>query len=43
MKSQINPKTGLKERNVDIESILKMVNVRNFGHPKGVDIFTRMY
>lgn len=39
---KIDPETGLKERTVDIASILKAVNIPTWGRPKGPDLFDRI-
>lgn len=38
----IDPETGLRERYVDIESVLETVKIPTFGRPKGIDIFKRI-
>ncbi len=42
MQLKIDPKTGLKERTVNIASILKLANVTSWGKPKGTNIFSRI-
>ena len=37
-----DPNTGLKERSIDISSVLRLKNVLNFGKPKGTDLFDRV-
>ena len=39
---KIDPDTGLKERSVDIASILKAVNIPTWSKPKGPDLFDRI-
>lgn len=40
---KIDPETGLKERSIDIASIMKATNLAAWGKPRGVDLFTRTY
>lgn len=42
MKQNLDPNTGLKERTVNIASILKLSKVSGWGKPKGVNIFDRI-
>lgn len=39
---KIDPETGLKERSVDIASILKAVNIPAWSKPRGTDLFDRI-
>lgn len=39
---KIDPETGLKERSVDIASILKAVNIPSWSKPKGPNLFDRI-
>jgi hypothetical protein len=41
MKSNIDPKTGLKQRSVDIESIMQLDRISGLRNPKGKNLFTR--
>jgi len=40
---KIDPETGLKERSIDIASILRATNIPAWSKPKGVDLFTRIH
>jgi len=40
---KIDPETGLKERSVDIASILRAANIPAWSKPKGVDLFERVH
>jgi hypothetical protein len=42
MKNKIDPETGLFERNVDIESILKSAKIPEWGRPTGKELFKRI-
>lgn len=39
---KIDPETGLKERSVDIASILKAANIPAWSRPKGPNLFGRI-
>jgi hypothetical protein len=39
---KIDPETGLKERSVDIASILQASNIPAWSKPKGPDMFDRI-
>jgi hypothetical protein len=39
---KIDPETGLKERSVDIASILRAANIPAWSKPKGSDLFDRI-
>lgn len=41
-KVQIDPETGLKERTVNIESILQAKHIPSWGKPKGKHLFERI-
>jgi len=42
---KIDPETGLKERSIDIASIMnmKVTNLAAWSKPRGVDLFARTY
>ena len=40
---KIDPETGLKERSIDIASLLKATNLPAWSKPRGADLFGRTY